>query len=62
MAAYAEGIAGAVCQSVTNRNFDCILLAQASMDVAAAQLADLGIPVLTSPRAAILRALTVARC
>ena len=62
MAAYADGIAGAVRQSVTSRNFDCILLAQASMDVAAAQLADLGIPVLTSPRAAVLRALTAARC
>ena len=61
MAAYADGIAAAVRQSVVNRHFDCVLLAQASMDVAAAQLADLGIPVLTSPRAAVLRALTVAR-
>ena len=61
MAAYADGIAGAVRQSVVNIHFDCVLLAQASMDIAAAQLADLGIPVLTSPRAAVLRALTVAR-
>ena len=38
---------------------DCILLAQASMRVAAVQLADLGLPVLSSPQLAIERAIAV---
>lgn len=57
------GFANAVARSVHDAvdGHDCVILAQASMQVAAPLLADLGIPVLTSPamaaQAAVARAL-----
>jgi glutamate racemase len=41
-------------------DFDVVVLAQASMEPAAALLADLDVPVLTSPRLAVLRAVEIA--
>ncbi|MFQ1698981.1 aspartate/glutamate racemase family protein [Loktanella agnita] len=60
MADYADEIAAAIRQSIAQQPADCIVLAQASMDVAAEKLTDLGVPVLTSPRAAVQHALAIA--
>jgi hypothetical protein len=52
IARHVRGLAG---------DFDVVVLAQASMAPAAALLADLAIPVLTSPRLAVLRAVELVR-
>ncbi len=62
MDGYAARIAEAIRAEITARGRpDCILLAQASMQGAAAHLADLGLEVLTSPPLAADRAVAMAR-
>lgn len=62
MAGYAASIAEAIRAEIAARGRpDCILLAQASMQGAAAHLADLGLEVLTSPPLAADRAVAMAR-
>jgi Asp/Glu/hydantoin racemase len=47
--------------AVGRRGADVVVLAQASMAPAAGLLADLPVPVLTSPRSAVARAVELAR-
>jgi hypothetical protein len=47
-------------RDVTPGGSDCIVLAQASMRVAASKLEDVGIPVLTSPLMAAKRSIHIA--
>lgn len=61
LAAYAGAIAGEIRTAIAKQGpFDCVVLGQASMHVAADGLADLPIPVLTSPEAAVSQCLAVA--
>ena len=61
LAAYAGEIAGEIRSAISNQGpFDCVVLGQASMHVAAVGLADLPVPVLTSPEAAVEQCLAVA--
>ena len=57
MAAYALSIADTITTDLRNDSPDCIVLAQGSMAVAEPLLADTGLPVLSSPRLGVLRAL-----
>ena len=57
MAAYASSIAGTITSALGTARPDCIVLAQGSMAPAEPLLADTGLPVLTSPRLGVLRAL-----
>ncbi len=57
MAAFAQSIAHSVQQA---KGCDSVLLAQASMRVAAPLLTDLGLPVLTTPELAVQRAIDMA--
>ena len=57
MGAYARSIANTVRAELNTEMPDCIVLAQGSMAVAEALLADTGVPVLSSPRLGVLRAL-----
>lgn len=59
--AYHRAIADAVRDAVDGREPDVVVLAQASMAPAAALLADLPVPVLTSPGSAVARAVELAR-
>lgn len=59
MDAFASSIAATVRREAGDA--DCIVLAQASMRVAEAQLADLGVPVITTPKLAVTQAIRVAR-
>ena len=62
MQAYAAAIARAIEAEITARGRpDCILLAQASMQVAAPLLGEHGLPVLTSPPLAAERAIALTR-
>jgi len=56
--AFAACIAGAVRADVAQSGTGCVVLAQASMAAAAQNLTDLGIPVLTSPEAALRAAIS----
>lgn len=57
---FAETIAGDILFEIElSGRPDCIVLAQASMRVAAPRLADLNLPILSSPRLVVERALTV---
>jgi hypothetical protein len=60
-----EGFADSIASTITTEvaasaRPDCVLLAQASMRVAETRLADLGIPVFSSPRLAAERAIRIA--
>lgn len=55
--AYALSIADTIKAELNNAGPDCIVLAQGSMAVAEPLLADTGLPVLSSPRLGVLRAL-----
>lgn len=57
MEAYARSIADTIKAEVRNDIPDCIVLAQGSMAVAGSLLGDIGLPVLSSPRLGVLRAL-----
>lgn len=57
MEAYAREISSAIEPVAVEQAADCIVLAQASMASAEALLEPLGIPVLTSPRLGVLKAL-----
>jgi hypothetical protein len=57
MVAYARSIADIIKAKVRNDNPDCIVLAQGSMAIAEPLLGDTGLPVLSSPRLGVLRAL-----
>lgn len=57
MEAYARSIADTIKAEVRNDIPDCIVLAQGSMAVAESLLGDIGLPVLSSPRLGVLRAL-----
>ncbi len=57
MDAYARSIAGSILAELSNGRPDCIVLAQGSMAVAEPLLEDTGVPVLSSPRLGVLRAL-----
>ncbi|WP_108880736.1 hypothetical protein [Anderseniella sp. Alg231-50] len=59
MDAYARSIAETVKAGLGNDSVDCIVLAQGSMAVAEPLLADTGLPVLSSPRLGVLRALDI---
>lgn len=59
--AYHRAIADAVRDAVDRREPDVVVLAQASMAPAAALLADLPVPVLTSPGSVVARAVELAR-
>ncbi len=59
MDAYARSIAGTVKAELRNDGPDCIVLAQGSMAIAEPLLADTGLPVLSSPRLGVLRALDI---
>ena len=59
MAAFAKSIAKTVRAEAGDA--DCIVLAQASMRVAEADLTDLDIPLITTPRLAVEQAISVAR-
>ncbi|WP_216609995.1 aspartate/glutamate racemase family protein [Cellulosimicrobium protaetiae] len=61
LGAYHRGVADAVRDAVARRAPDVVVLAQASMAPAAALLADLPVPVLTSPGSAVARAVELAR-
>lgn len=58
-----DGFADAIATSVAAiaEGHDCIVLGQASMRVAAPQLARLGLPVLTSPELAVARTIQIAQ-
>lgn len=56
--AFTACVAGAVRDATTHNAVGCVVLAQASMAAAAPLLADLNIPVLTSPESALRAALT----
>ena len=57
MDAYARSIADTIKAYLRDDNPDCIVLAQGSMAIAEPQLDDTGLPVLSSPRLGVLRAL-----
>jgi hypothetical protein len=57
MDAYARSIADTIKAEMPNDNPDCIVLAQGSMAVVEPLLADTGLPVLSSQRLGVLRAL-----
>lgn len=57
MDAYASSIAGTIKAELATERPDCIVLAQGSMAVAEPLLSDAGLPVLSSPRLGVLRAL-----
>lgn len=57
MVAYARSIADIIKAELRNDNPDCIVLAQGSMAIAEPLLGDTGLPVLSSPRLGVLRAL-----
>lgn len=59
--AYHRGVADAARDAVRRWRADVVVLAQASMAPAAALLADLPVPVLTSPGSAVARAVELAR-
>ena len=59
--AYHGGVADVARDAVGRRGADVVVLAQASMAPAAGLLADLPVPVLTSPRSAVARAVELAR-
>jgi len=59
--AYHRGVADAVRDAVSRRGADVVVLAHASMAPAAGLLADLPLPVLTSPGSAVARAVELAR-
>jgi aspartate/glutamate racemase len=61
LSAYRRGVADAARDAVGRRGADVVVLAQASMAPAAALLADLPVPVLTSPGIAVARAVELAR-
>ncbi|MFD4993171.1 aspartate/glutamate racemase family protein [Cellulosimicrobium cellulans] len=61
LGAYHGGVADAVRDAARRRRADVVVLAQASMAPAAALLADLPVPVLTSPGSAVARAVELAR-
>ncbi|MFI2705692.1 aspartate/glutamate racemase family protein [Cellulosimicrobium composti] len=61
LGAYHRGVADAVRDAVSRRGADVVVLAQASMAPAADLLADLPLPVLTSPGSAVARAVELAR-
>ncbi|ARU50812.1 Asp/Glu/hydantoin racemase [Cellulosimicrobium cellulans] len=61
LSAYRRGVADAARDAVGRRGADVVVLAQASMAPAAALLADLRVPVLTSPGSAVARAVELAR-
>ena len=57
MDAYARTIADTIRAELRNGKPNCIVLAQGSMAVAEPLLSDVGLPVLSSPRLGVLRAL-----
>jgi hypothetical protein len=57
MDAYARSIADTIKTELVNDSPDCIVLAQGSMAIAEPLLADTGLPVLSSPRLGVVRAL-----
>ncbi|MEO9874442.1 MAG: hypothetical protein ABJM26_05965 [Anderseniella sp.] len=57
MDAYALSISDTIKAALTSDSPDCIVLAQGSMAIAEPLLADTGLPVLSSPRLGVLRAL-----
>ena len=57
MGAYARSIADIILAELRNHQVDCIVLAQGSMAVAEPLLGHTGLPVLSSPRLGVLRAL-----
>ena len=57
MDAYARSIADTIKAELINDSPDCIVLAQGSMAIAEPLLGDTGLPVLSSPRLGVLRAL-----
>ncbi len=57
MNAYARSIANTIEAELQSSKPDCIVLAQGSMAIAEPLLADTGLPVLSSPRLGVLRAL-----
>lgn len=57
MQAYARSIAVTIKSELVNDSPDCIVLAQGSMAIAEPLLGDTGLPVLSSPRLGVLRAL-----
>jgi hypothetical protein len=60
-AAFAQQISNSIRHAIAQSGHpDCIVLGQASMRVAAAELADLGVPVLSSPQLAIERVMDIA--
>ncbi|MEO1158890.1 MAG: hypothetical protein AAFW74_00350 [Pseudomonadota bacterium] len=59
MNAYARSVAETVKASLINESPDCIVLAQGSMAIAESQLADTGLPVLSSPKLGVVRALDI---
>ena len=59
--AYARSIADTILAELRNGKPDCIVLAQGSMAVAEPLLSDAGLPVLSSPRLGVLRALELLR-
>ncbi len=61
MGAYARSIAEIIVAELRNHQVDCIVLAQGSMAVAEPLLSDTGLPVLSSPRLGVLRALQLLR-
>lgn len=57
MDAYARSIADTIMTELRNDSPDCIVLAQGSMAIAEPVLSETGLPVLSSPRLGVLRAL-----
>ena len=58
---FADGIASAIRDTVAVRDYDCVILAQASMHVAEPLLQDITVPVVSSPKMAAIRAVEIAK-
>ncbi len=61
IAAFSHAIATQVRHAVAAKPYDAVILAQASMKDAAPLLADIGVPVLTTPKMAVQAALALVR-
>jgi hypothetical protein len=57
---FADGIASAIRDAVAVQDYDCVVLAQASMHVAEPLLQGIGVPVVSSPKMAAMRAVEIA--
>ena len=60
-AGFSESIHDSIAHTLADAEFDCIVLAQASMRIVEPKLSGIGVPVLSSPKLAAQRAIEIAR-